>query len=46
MIRILGAFAAAATALLLGFAMQSIHDTQSMTSIRSALIITHVSENA
>jgi hypothetical protein len=46
MFRVLGAFAAAATALLLGFAMQSVHDTQSMATIRSALIITHVNENA
>ncbi|MBA8990775.1 hypothetical protein FHW23_002040 [Curtobacterium pusillum] len=46
MFRVLGAFAAAATALFLGFAAQSVHDTQSMATIRSALIITHVSENA
>lgn len=46
MIRIVGAFAAAATALLLGFVMLSIHDTQSMATIRAALIITHVNENA
>jgi hypothetical protein len=46
MFRVLGAFAAAATALLLGFAMLGVHDTQSMATIRSALVITHVDEDA
>ncbi|MBF4587780.1 hypothetical protein [Curtobacterium sp. VKM Ac-2887] len=46
MLRVLGAFAAAAIALLLGFAVQGAHDTQSMATIRSALTISHAGEDA
>lgn len=44
--RVLAALAAAAIALIVGFAAMSTHDTQSMASIRSAITVTEIHGNA
>lgn len=46
MFRVLAAFAAAVIALLVAFAAQSVHDTQSMATVKSALVVTQVNEDA
>jgi hypothetical protein len=43
-VRVLAAVAAAAVSLLIGFAAQCAHDTQSMTTVRSALLVDHADE--
>jgi hypothetical protein len=45
-IRVVAAFATALVSLLIGFAALSVQDTQSMASVRSALIITEMDEDA
>ncbi|MFJ3383429.1 MULTISPECIES: hypothetical protein [unclassified Curtobacterium] len=44
--RAAAAFAAALVSLLIGFAVMSVHDTQSLATVRSALVITQVDEAA